>query len=68
VHQLLVTACVVPSSPILVKLMKEVLSSFETSVLTKEPHGVTSQKTQFWISLTKYMDTWRALVNMVMNV
>jgi hypothetical protein len=31
---LLVTASVVPSSPILVTLMKEALSSFETSVLT----------------------------------
>jgi hypothetical protein len=35
VHQLLVTVSVVPSSPILVTLMKEVLSSSETSVLTR---------------------------------
>jgi hypothetical protein len=35
VHRLLVTASVVPSSPILVTLMKEVLSSSETSVLTR---------------------------------
>jgi hypothetical protein len=35
VRRLLVTASVVPSSPILVSLMKEVLSSFETSVLTR---------------------------------
>jgi hypothetical protein len=34
-HQLLVTASVVPSSPILVILMKEALSSSETSVLTR---------------------------------
>jgi hypothetical protein len=34
VCQLLVTAGVVPSSPILVTMMKEVLSSSETSVLT----------------------------------
>jgi hypothetical protein len=34
VRRLLVTASVVPSSPILVTLMKEALSSFETSVLT----------------------------------
>jgi hypothetical protein len=33
--RLLVTASVVPSSPILVTLMKEALSSSETSVLTK---------------------------------
>jgi hypothetical protein len=32
---LLVTASVVPSSPILVTLMKEALSSFETSVITR---------------------------------
>jgi hypothetical protein len=32
---LLVTATVVPSSPILVTLMKEALSSSETSVLTR---------------------------------
>jgi hypothetical protein len=35
VRQLLVTATVVPSSPMLVTLMKEALSSFETSVLTR---------------------------------
>jgi hypothetical protein len=33
--RLLVTASVVPSSPILVSLMKEALSSSETSVLTR---------------------------------
>jgi hypothetical protein len=47
VRQLLVTANVVPSSPILVTLMMEALSSSETSALT-EPHGVTSQKTTFF--------------------
>jgi hypothetical protein len=35
VCQLLVTASVLPSSPILVALMKEALSSSETSVLTR---------------------------------
>jgi hypothetical protein len=35
VRQLLVTASVVPSSPILVTLMKEALSSSETSVLIR---------------------------------
>jgi hypothetical protein len=34
-RRLLVTASVVPSSPILVSLMKEVLSSSKTSVLTR---------------------------------
>jgi hypothetical protein len=35
VHRLLVTASVVPSSPIFVALMKEALSSSEMSVLTR---------------------------------
>jgi hypothetical protein len=35
VCQLLVTASVVPSSPILVTVLKEALSSSETSVLTR---------------------------------
>jgi hypothetical protein len=35
VRRLLVTASVVPNSPILVTLMKEALSSSETSVLTR---------------------------------
>jgi hypothetical protein len=35
VRRLLVTASVVPSSPILVTMMKEALSSSETSVLTR---------------------------------
>jgi hypothetical protein len=34
-HRLLVTANVVPSSPILVTLMMKALSSFESSVLTR---------------------------------
>jgi hypothetical protein len=50
VCRLLVTANVVPSSPILVTLIKEVLSSSETSVLLQEPHCVTSQKTPFFIA------------------
>jgi hypothetical protein len=47
VHRLLDTASVVPSSPILVTLMKEALSSPERRFL-QEPHGVTSQKTPFF--------------------
>jgi hypothetical protein len=47
VRGLLVTASFVPISPILVTLMKEALSSSDMSV--QEPHGVTSQKTQFFI-------------------
>jgi hypothetical protein len=38
---------VVPSSPIIVTLMKEAPSSSETWLL-REPHGVTSQKTPFF--------------------
>jgi hypothetical protein len=43
-RRLLVTASVVPSSPILVTLMREALISSETSV-----HGITSQKSPFFI-------------------
>jgi hypothetical protein len=39
VRRLLVTASVVPSSPILVTLMNEALSSSETSVLTRTTRG-----------------------------
>jgi hypothetical protein len=42
------TANVVPSSPILVTLMMEALSSPKRRFL-QEPHGVTSQKTPFFI-------------------
>jgi hypothetical protein len=45
--RLLITVNIVPSSPILVALMMEALSSYEMSVLQK-PHGVTSQKTAFF--------------------
>jgi hypothetical protein len=48
VRRLLVTASVVPSSPILVTLMKEVLVPPKHHFL-QEPHGVTSQKTPFFI-------------------
>jgi hypothetical protein len=44
-RRLLVAACVGPSSPILLTLMKEALGFFETSVLTR----ATSQKTPFFI-------------------
>jgi hypothetical protein len=44
----LVTSSVVTSSPILVTLMKEALSSSERRFL-QEPHGVISQRTQFFI-------------------
>jgi hypothetical protein len=47
VRRLLVRAGVVPSSPIVVTLMKEALSSSETSVLTRVTRH-TSQKTPFF--------------------
>jgi hypothetical protein len=51
VCRLLVAASVVPSSPILVTLMKEALGSLKRRFL-QEPHGVTSQKTPFFIVTT----------------
>jgi hypothetical protein len=48
VFRLPVTANFLPGSPILDTLMKEVLSSSETFVLS-EPHGITSQKMTFFI-------------------
>jgi hypothetical protein len=47
-------ASVVPSSPILVTLMKEALSSSETLFL-QEPHGVTSQKTSLFIVFFRFL-------------
>jgi hypothetical protein len=52
VRRLLVTASVVPSSPFLVTLMREALSSSETS---EEPHGVTSQKTPIFIIIRSFI-------------
>jgi hypothetical protein len=51
VRRLLVAACVVPSSPIFVTLMKEAPDSSETSVL-KESRDVTSPKTALFIVTT----------------
>jgi hypothetical protein len=53
VRRLLVTASVVPRSPILVTLMKEALSSSETSVPTRATR-VTSQKTPFFKDTVNY--------------
>jgi hypothetical protein len=48
VRRLLVAACVVPSSPIFVTLMKEA-PSFSKSRFLQEPHVITTQKTPFFI-------------------
>jgi hypothetical protein len=56
-RQLLVTANVVPSSPILVTLMVEALISFEMSFL-REPHSVTSQKAPFFVLSQVPMVFW----------
>jgi hypothetical protein len=47
--RLLVTANILPSSPILVTLMMWALGSSPKRRFLQEPHGVTSQKTPFFI-------------------
>jgi hypothetical protein len=60
-NRLLVTASVVPSSPILVTLMKEALNSFETSVLTRAtPRYILEDATLRY--LTRLHNARRALV------
>jgi hypothetical protein len=60
VRRLLVTASVVPISPILITPMKEALSSSETSFL-QETHGVTYQVLVFLRSVRRMLVTARAV-------
>jgi hypothetical protein len=57
---LLVTAKVVPSSPILVTLMMEVICSSKTAVL-KEPRGVTYQKMAFLLLYIPHAEKYTVL-------
>jgi hypothetical protein len=59
--RLLVTANIVPSSPILVTLMKEAIVPTKRRYL-QEPHGVTSQKMAFFSLSSVYYN-----VNFHMN-
>jgi hypothetical protein len=54
-RRLLVAACVVPSSPIFVTLMKEAPGSSK-SLFLQGPHGVTTQKTPFFTSQYFHVD------------
>jgi hypothetical protein len=59
---LLVTTSVVPSSPILVTLMKEALSSSETSVLTRATRRNIPEDAILQV------DYWRVFVNAALKL